>query len=282
MNNLNSGGWRFLNGQVPAGGLLAGIDPYAPVSQDFSGLGNINVPKPQQPQALSTAINATQVNPLTGLSNDSGGGGDVNNQNNSAARGSPFGSAVGFNMADAAKGFAGGMKGGLMGGLLGGVYGGLSYNQAIADANDLVNNEQDYANSPAGLADAAMRDNRAISDMEAASEGYGAVGPSDYGYANEMDRASDASGGGYGGSLGDGGRTGDAGYGNDPGGDAGNYAKGGIVDKLHGPNPKGPDDGYAALKRKEGVLTVETVRRIGGKKAIDALNSGKAKIVMIG
>jgi ribosomal protein L30E len=30
------------------------------------------------------------------------------------------------------------------------------------------------------------------------------------------------------------------------------------------------------------VLTVETVKRLGGKKAIDALNSGRAKIVMIG
>jgi hypothetical protein len=55
-----------------------------------------------------------------------------------------------------------------------------------------------------------------------------------------------------------------------------------MVTKKHltGPNPKGKDDGYGALDHGEGVLTAATTKRLGGKKAIDALNAGLADIVM--
>jgi hypothetical protein len=53
------------------------------------------------------------------------------------------------------------------------------------------------------------------------------------------------------------------------------YAKGGHVtaDRLKGPNPPGPDDGYAALDVGETVITAEATRRYG-KDVMMALNKG--------
>lgn len=61
---------------------------------------------------------------------------------------------------------------------------------------------------------------------------------------------SDGSGGGFGGGSGDG------------------YAKGGKVTKnrLRGPNPKGPDDGYAALDEGEYIINAKAAKRIGYDK----------------
>ena len=55
----------------------------------------------------------------------------------------------------------------------------------------------------------------------------------------------------------------------------GGYAKGGHVtmDRLHGPNPPGPDDGYVALDRGETVITAEATRRYG-KDVMAAINKG--------
>lgn len=65
---------------------------------------------------------------------------------------------------------------------------------------------------------------------------------------------------------------GDPGYGGgDPGGGADpGYARGGAVslDRLIGPNPPGPDDGYAALDAGEHVLTADEVRRLGGHAGV--------------
>jgi hypothetical protein len=91
-----------------------------------------------------------------------------------------------------------------------------------------------------------------------------------------MDRGGSQGGGGYGG-----GGDGAAGRG-EPGGDrggwgrGGGYAKGGHVSMMHlgGPNPAGPDDGYAALKDGEYVINDQAVKKYG-IELMNAINSGK-------
>lgn len=51
------------------------------------------------------------------------------------------------------------------------------------------------------------------------------------------------------------------------------YSAGGYVD---GPGPMGVDSVEALLAPGEGVLTVEGLRRLGGRAALDALNAGRA------
>jgi len=68
----------------------------------------------------------------------------------------------------------------------------------------------------------------------------------------------------------------------DPGGDrggwgrGGGYAQGGHVSMMHlqGPNPAGPDDGYAALKDGEYVINNKAVNKYG-IELMNAINSGK-------
>jgi hypothetical protein len=91
-----------------------------------------------------------------------------------------------------------------------------------------------------------------------------------------MDRGGSQGGGGYGG-----GGDGAAGRG-EPGGDrggwgrGGGYAKGGYVSMMHlgGPDPMGPDDGYAALKDGEYVINDKAVKKYG-IELMQAINSGK-------
>jgi hypothetical protein len=67
-----------------------------------------------------------------------------------------------------------------------------------------------------------------------------------------------------------------AGWGSrDAGGDSG-YAKGGYVSmqRLQGPNPAGPDDGYAALKDGEYVINDQAVNQYG-IELMNLINSGK-------
>ena len=58
--------------------------------------------------------------------------------------------------------------------------------------------------------------------------------------------------------------------------DAGGLAKGGQVSTKHlqGPNPAGPDDGYAALKSGEFVINNKAVKKYG-IELMNAINSGK-------
>jgi hypothetical protein len=55
-----------------------------------------------------------------------------------------------------------------------------------------------------------------------------------------------------------------------------NYAKGGYVSMQHlgGPDPEGPDDGYAALKDGEFVINDKAVKKYG-IELMNAINSGK-------
>ena len=54
------------------------------------------------------------------------------------------------------------------------------------------------------------------------------------------------------------------------------YAKGGSVsmNRLQGPNPMGPDDGYATLKSGEFVINNKAVAKYG-IDLMNAINSGK-------
>ena len=95
-----------------------------------------------------------------------------------------------------------------------------------------------------------------------------------------QDRA-DAAGSGSRDAGGERGYSGDnsgdnAGWGSrDAGGDGG-YAKGGYVSMQHlgGPDPEGPDDGYAALKDGEFVINDKAVKKYG-IELMQAINSGK-------
>ena len=86
-------------------------------------------------------------------------------------------------------------------------------------------------------------------------------------------------GGGDGGGDGGGGMQGNSGGnfgGGFGGGDGGGYAKGGKVtmDRLQGPNPMGPDDGYGGLDDGEFVINAKSVNKYG-IELMNAINAGK-------
>ena len=128
------------------------------------------------------------------------------------------------------------------------------------------------------------------------SNGPGPAGPAGQGVAGESG-SGPAPGSGLGGQMGLGGVAGEA-YGVDPsvgggmgpsgpsgpdpsagGGapgqdsDSGGYAHGGMVRRLHGPDPQGPDDGQAPLQRGEFVMKRGAVQQMG-PQMMDAINRG--------
>jgi hypothetical protein len=126
-------------------------------------------------------------------------------------------------------------------------------------------------------------------DMAAASGGFGGYGgtSSDSGVGNPGESDS----GGYGGTSSDtgagnpgesgssdsssgGGDGTSSGAGTDSGGDG--WAKGGKVtkDRLKGPDPKGPDEGYGALLSGEYVIKKSAVNKYG-TGLLDMINAGK-------
>jgi hypothetical protein len=82
-------------------------------------------------------------------------------------------------------------------------------------------------------------------------------------------------GGGGGGGVATGGNNGDASGGGDRG-TRGGFAQGGHVSMMHlgGPNPEGPDDGYAALKDGEFVINDKAVKKYG-IELMNLINSSK-------
>ena len=109
------------------------------------------------------------------------------------------------------------------------------------------------------------------------------------GYSGGSDAGSSARGGGgfggtgsgIGGGDGGGGMQGNSGgnfgggFGNG-GGDGGGFYKGGQVtmDRLQGPNPMGPDDGYGGLDDGEFVINAKSVGKYG-IELMNAINNGK-------
>ena len=76
-----------------------------------------------------------------------------------------------------------------------------------------------------------------------------------------------SAGTGTGGGMGN---TGEGGGGPGEGG----WAKGGLIDKLTGPDPSGPDDGYGKLQVGEYVIKKSAVKKYG-KGLLDMINDGK-------
>jgi hypothetical protein len=90
--------------------------------------------------------------------------------------------------------------------------------------------------------------------------------------ANARDGGGNAYGGG---GVATGGNDGDASGGGDRG-TRGGFAHGGHVSMMHllGPDPEGPDDGYATLKDGEFVINDKAVKKYG-IELMNAINSGK-------
>ena len=94
-------------------------------------------------------------------------------------------------------------------------------------------------------------------------------------YSNEGRNYGGGGRSGDGGGVATGGNNGDASGGGDRG-TRGGFAQGGYVSMQHlgGPDPEGPDDGYAALKDGEFVINDKAVKKYG-IELMQAINSGK-------
>lgn len=147
-------------------------------------------------------------------------------------------------------------------------------NSAAARASEAATDQGGFTANPMSSDPqqqaAAIRQAEADSAARRAGEG---AAPSDGG--------APPSGGGGGGRGGDGGgaatggNNGDASGGGDRG-TRGGFAQGGYVSMMHlgGPDPEGPDDGYAALKDGEYVINYKAVKKYG-IELMEAINSGK-------
>jgi hypothetical protein len=123
---------------------------------------------------------------------------------------------------------------------------------------------QAQAQVNADMARMAANDAAAQASREASAQASLAPGAGSGGGGGNRD-------GGIGGSS-----PGDPGRGGGGAHAGGGYAKGGHVSMMHlqGPNPAGPDDGYAALKDGEYVINDKAVKKYG-IELMEAINSGK-------
>jgi len=124
-------------------------------------------------------------------------------------------------------------------------------------------------------ANAAAAANQAMTDAANAQATANAVAAGGLSYSSDSEGGLSPSSGGGGGGGGD-----TAGRG-EPGnrgewGRGGGYAKGGQVtmDRLQGPNPMGPDDGYGGLDSGEFVINAKSVGKYG-IELMNAINAGK-------
>lgn len=146
-------------------------------------------------------------------------------------------------------------------------------NEAIAAASQAAANA---AISGASAADAALAASMAAaavaSDIDAisASEGISAdqtgSPPGELGSTSVTADADNSGNTGGGGGAGGGTDYGSSGF--------GDYFKGGLVDRVGGPNPAGPDDGAGMLQLGEYVVKKSAVNKYG-KGLLDMINDGK-------
>jgi len=103
-------------------------------------------------------------------------------------------------------------------------------------------------------------------------ESYGGFTSSDTGVGNPGESDS----GGYGGDSGGYGSGDSAGFGGGTDSGSDGWANGGKVtkDRLKGPDPKGPDEGYGALLSGEYVIKKSAVKKYG-QGLLDMINDGK-------
>ena len=133
----------------------------------------------------------------------------------------------------------------------------------IADMNGGFQSAMDAAQSYGG---ASMAEQQAMNDAIAAAADDAAQGAAvggDVGSISDQNTAGD--GGGYGGYS-DGGSSDSFG--------GGEYNMGGLVDRVGGPNPAGPDDGAGMLQLGEYVIKKSAVKKYG-QGLLDMINNGK-------
>lgn len=148
---------------------------------------------------------------------------------------------------------------------------GSGYGNDTADTDTDAGNAANAA-AAVGVGDQANEANAvgATTSTDTASQstsdqGAPAGDPSDAAAGNDSGSPGGGPGGG-GGQGGDGsGPGGDSGSGGGGPGGGDSFFKGGMVtlNKLAPPNPPGPDDGYAALNKGEGVITAKAMRFYG-------------------
>ena len=109
--------------------------------------------------------------------------------------------------------------------------------------------------------------NSSDSDGATGTGGMGGEGGDGPGSGGGSDSGSDSGGGDGGGGGGDGG-----GGGGDGGG--GGWAMGGLIDRVSGRNPPGPDDGTGYLDLGEYVIRKSSVKKYG-RGLLDMINEGK-------
>ena len=137
------------------------------------------------------------------------------------------------------------------------------YEQAIYDQEgaDAVSRVED------AVREEALAESARASDIDAASYDDVQYQPASYNYVSDAP-ATDVpvSGGDLGGD--DGQDMGEDSF------DTAGYAKGGMIRGLLGPNPKGPDDGFAMVQRGEYVIKKSAVNKYG-RGLLDMINEGK-------
>ena len=113
---------------------------------------------------------------------------------------------------------------------------------------------------------ASMAEQQAMNDAiaAAADANQGAAVGGDVGSISDQNTGGD--GGGYGGYGGDSARSDSFG--------GGEYNMGGLVDRVGGPNPAGPDDGAGMLQLGEYVIKKSAVNKYG-TGLLDMINAGK-------
>ena len=113
---------------------------------------------------------------------------------------------------------------------------------------------------------ASMAEQQAMNDAiaAAADAAQGAAVGGDIGSISDQNTGGD--GGGYGGYGGD--SAGSDSFG------GGEYNMGGLVDRVGGPNPPGPDDGTGMLQLGEYVIKKSAVKKYG-QGLLDMINDGK-------
>lgn len=291
MQNQNSGGWRYGNG-----GSSQFLYRNEEVDNDLlRRAAEVAAPK----GLLDAKIEAAPIDKYLQQSNDSGSGGDGYGGNQGPQSNSysgfatpndgdtPLGTTA-TGMSNSVAGKLGSMAAGLLG-----LPSPVGYAAGIG-LNGLIGSQP--ATMPSGMY-AAMMQMDAQARENDSQGGYGGFSSADMSAAmSQMDAQAAENeannsyggggndGGGGGGTNSDGG-TGDTGSDGNGGGGTGDsdssdngMYKGGYVKKglLAGPNPKGPDDGYAALDHGEYVIKASAVKKYG-KGLLDAINTEKYK-----
>lgn len=222
-------------GQAAFAGLTAALGPVGMALGAANTLGN----------AINTGANASQLNALgSPMSIGQIAGGVLGLNGYSGGLGTAIDSMA--QTAQNAPGVAGGWSADTAVGPTGSYDPGAGYGASVS---------QESLGAPSGTGGYGG----SFSGNDPNGTGYG--GGSGNGYGGGDNGSDGGGGGGTDSSSGDGGG---GGHDSESGMNGGNF-KGGVLtkNKLVGPNPKGPDDGYASVESGEGVLTRRALAHYG-------------------